>query len=513
MTHGEDTSLANLVWQLWRSLLPAALIASVVAVAVFIVASNAPPVYLSSATLIASNTNPGLVRFDIVLAAPTPIDLVAYRTMAQNPSIVEGARRFLSDPALLDQADVTSTSEIMHLSGIIRIHARAHSPDVAAEVANAVARSLATWDQERSRANLAEIVSVLQQQVEAIAAEVADLQSTPGMNPDELEAETAALSERQQQLAMARSLRASALGALDLVEVATVPSAPIAPLPRSYAGIAFLGTLIVVFGLSLLSRALNPRITSAADVREATGLPLAASFERDDRAAHVNAAGMGFLRAHIDLLSLRDEGPRVVVCTSPSALPAKHHLVAGLAVSLVEDGERVLVVDADPTDASPGAVLGMAHRPKPRASRKTVASADGHASASITAHPDGFDVLGVGLAGTAGDRLRRGFGAMLDRWRGHYDVVLVNAAPVLDAPQVPWLAAHASSVLLTVDVRRSAYAELQQAAAWFERMQLEDAAVVVLGSTVRSRRHRPWGARWRLGRRSGLRQRELIKGF
>ena len=517
MSHGDDTSIGSLLGSLWRSLLPAGLLAVAVAVMVFLVTSNLPPVYASSATLIASNTNPGLVRFDIALAAPPPIDLVAYRALATNPAVIEGARRFLSDPSLLDRVQITSSSEVMHLSSIIRIHARADRPDAAAEVANAVARSLVEWDQQRARSNLAEIVTVLEQQVVSIGENVAALRAAPNTPSEQLDVEVAALNERQQQLVLARALRASALGALDVVERAALPTDPIAPLPRSYAAIAFLVVAFVTFGLLLLSRALDPRITSEMDVAALAGAPVVATFERwrDDH----ELQALGFLRAHLDLAADRSRAPAVIVCTSPTTVPSKARLAASLARSFAEDGQRTLLLDADATGPALSTLLGVESGSAAPVSSHLSASASDHAPVVVPVAGGQIDLIpGSRRDMSVSDRLRRGFGHALVRWRERYDVIVVDTTPLLVAADALALTPHASSVLVVTDLARTTREQLRAVGVWLRRARIDQSGVVLIGSP--GRRHRGRGVRRRAeeGRPTPVKtpswpQREFPEGF
>ena len=501
MSHGDDTSIRGLVRILLRGLLPAAGLAVVAAALVYVVSSNMPPVYTSTATILASNASPGLARFDVVLAAPPPIDLVAYRSLATSQAVFDRARLELDDPARLDEVQISSTSEIMHLSSIIRIHARAHEPEAAAEAANAMARALVEWDRQRSKANLAEIVAALEQQVTALADTVVAMQTAGQTDPEQLEGQMALLSDRQQQLALARAMSASVVVAHDIVEHAVAPIAPIAPLPRSYAVIAFLGVLFVAFGFSLLAQALDTSVRSSDEVARLTGLPVYAEFRNIGGRTRVDAKGLSFLRASLDLAA--DEGTPTVVVTSPLRLASTTILASELATTFAEDADRTLLVVADGVGIADGRLdSGVA-----AAAHAVVSAADAGTVEPVrvlTHSRSGHEVRLDVLAGHVdAERPHRELRRLLDGWRASYDAIVVDAPPLLDAADVLALGRFASSVVLVVDVARVTRAQLREVAALLERGKVGVAGLAVIARTSRvrsgQRRRRtrlPWiGAR------------------
>lgn len=465
MSHVDDASVTSLLRSLLRGMLPAIALAVIVASAVYVVSVRFPPVYTTFSTLLASNTNPGLGRFGVALAVPPPIDLVAYRSLAKNQSVLDRARSLMSDPAVFDRAQITATSEVMPRSSIIRLHVRAGNPDGAAEVANNMARALVEWDLERSTSNVVHVVRVLEEQVAAVAREIQSLESAAVPDDDQLESARAVLAERQEQLALARALSVSTLGVLSIVEYALPPDAPVAPLPSSYAAVAFLLVLFVGFGLSMVIQALDVRVRSAAEVSRLTGLPLLAEFRRRGRHRHGDQQAMQFLRANLDLMIAGPEAA-VVVFTSPLMPDRRAHLAAASARTFALDGRSTLLVDADASSSALSDVLDV-----PRVvtgPRQVKVDRDGAA----------FDVvLGFGARQGDGALVNRVVRAAFDGWRERYDLVVVDAAPVLEAADALVMARSSSGVVLVVDLVRSTRDHVREAV---ERLQRSGAPFIGL---------------------------------
>ena len=465
MSYGDDASVTGLLRSLLRGLLPAIVLAAAAAAAVYVVSERFPPVYTTFSTLLAFNTNPSLGRFGVALAAPPPIDLVAYRTLAKNQSVIERARAMMSDPDVFDRAQITATSEVMPVSSIIRLHVRAGHPDDAAEVANSMAQALVEWDLERSTSNVVQIVRVLEEQVAAVSNEIRSLESAAVPDADQLASARAVLAERQQQLALARTLSVSTLGALSIVEFAMPPDAPVAPLPLSYAAIAFFGVLFVGFGLSLVSQALDVRMRTASEVSRLTGQPILAEFSRGGRHRKDDHQAMQFLRANLDLMTAGPE-PAVVVFTSPLGPDHKAQLSAASAATFALDGCRTLLVDADVDSSALSDVLDV---PRVVTGARQVRVDRGGASFDV--------VLGFGARQGDGARVGRVVRGAFDGWRERYELVIVDAAPVLEAADALVMARSSNGVVLVVDLARSTRDHVREAV---EQLQLSGAPFIGL---------------------------------
>lgn len=184
------------------------------------------------------------------------------------------------------------------------------------------------------------------------------------------------------------------------------------------------------------------------------------------------------VRHSIAFASLDDPARRLAV-TSATPGEGKSTVAANLAISLAQDGERVLVVDADlrrPTQhrmypslvATPGLV--------------EVVSREVSAVEAIQAtEVDGVWVLAAGSGPQNPTHVleSRRFSEVLDQLADAYDILLLDAPPVLAVNDPLVIARHADGVVLVVDARRTTRRMLHDA-----RRRLDDAKITPLGAVL-----------------------------
>ena len=459
---------------LLRSLLPAVVLAVVGAVAVYAISLRVEPTYKAVATVLASNTDPSLARFDVALASPPAIDLAAYRSVVLSRPIVDRARASVSDPLAFDEARISASADIMNISSLIRIEARSDDPVIAADVANAMALALLDWDQQRSRDNLNRIMAALEEQIAALTEQILILQVTPGVAADQLDGQVRLRAERQQQLVSVRALSASVVGMLDIIEPAAAPDGPIIPMPTTYAVVAFVALLLVVTGTGVLGHVLDRRPRTSADVSRAMSLPVLAEFGAVRRRDGFDVQAFGYLRANLDP-QIAETFPVVLLVTSPTTIPGRERLARGIAMTFVEDGLETLFVDADFTASSPAALLASGG---PTLEDHLDVGAEelvepGRAS-------EGLYVLGnLGAEpGAANHLLRRGFARAAQAWKQRYDVIVVDTAPLLEGAEALSIMPSVSGAVLVVDMRNVRRSELRQTLAMMRRGRVLGLAMV-----------------------------------
>jgi capsular exopolysaccharide synthesis family protein len=495
VNNSDDASLASLGRMLMRGLVPALIVASAGAAVVFVVSGTMQPSYQATATVLASNASASIGRFDITLASPPAIDLAAYRSVVLSRPILERARTIVDDPGVLEDARITVTAEVMNISSFIRIHARAPDPAVAASAANAMAYALVEWDRQRSTDNLTRIIQALEQQVDAISEQVALLQASPDAAPDQIEGQIRLRAERQQELAYARALSASAVGMLDIVEPAVAPLVPVAPRPRSYALIAFLALTFIGFGIYLLWQALDTRIRTATDVARATGYPLLAEFTGGGNPNQVDREAIGYLRANVDF-AVDGHDPIVIMVTSPVETTGKARVSHGVATSFADDGSRTLLIDAD--FANP--TLSQALRIDPaevaplRAYLERTPAGMAPATSTLRSGSTVDVIPNDDVVGTASDLLRRGFGRALETWNDQYDVIVVDTTPLLHAADAVSIVRSVTGLILVVDVGSATRAQLRRTVDLIERSGAWVLGVVVVhdGTDIRLTANMPF---------------------
>jgi non-specific protein-tyrosine kinase len=226
------------------------------------------------------------------------------------------------------------------------------------------------------------------------------------------------------------------------------------------------GALGIVLGLGLafLWEALDTRVRSAEEIGERLGLPLLARLAEPPRKLRshdrlvmladpngVGAEAVRTLRTNLDFVALNG-APRTIMVTSAIQSEGKSTTVANLAVASARTGKRVVLVDLDlrrpyidrffPFEQRPGlteVALGYADLDDAILS-VALAEYDGGKNGSNGGNGNGhrrldslLDVISAGpIPPDGGDFIgSEPVGQILGRLRDVYDVVLIDAPPLL----------------------------------------------------------------------------------
>ena len=240
-------------------------------------------------------------------------------------------------------------------------------------------------------------------------------------------------------------------------------TAQVQPRPIRNAMLATVLGLVLGIGLAFLWEALDTRVRSAEEIGDRLGLPLLARLAEPHS---VGAEAFRTLRTNLDFVALNG-APRTVMVTSAIQSEGKSTTVANLAVAAARAGRRVVLVDLDlrrpyidrffPFEQRPGltevalgyadlddAILSVAltdHDQSPLvahhgngangtngANGKNGGNGNGHRSVDAV-----LDVVAAGpIPPDGGDFIgSEPVGEILARLRERYDVVLIDAPPLL----------------------------------------------------------------------------------
>ena len=252
--------------------------------------------------------------------------------------------------------------------------------------------------------------------------------------------------------------------------------------------------LIAGLGLAFLAHALDTRVRSAEEVTQSLGLPLLgrvpappASLARKNRLAmlaktqHSHAESYRTLRTAFDLANLR-LGAKTVIVTSALDREGKSTTLANLAIALARSGRSVALVDLDLRRPRVAAFFGLEGRPGVTEVAIGGLSLDdalapiaieAPASPSVNGHGEldrttgGLDVLPSGLVpGDAAEFLSTPeLAAIMAELRDRFDLVLVDAPPILPVSDALTLSAEVDAMLIVVRagvVRRNVLGELRR---------------------------------------------------
>lgn len=465
---------------------PFALIVTLLSVtAAVLVTRTQDPIYRAGVALVASQGEP---RYsDIEVIVPPVVDPGVYRTAIYEGDVLRSALeevegRELGDTEYLRLSEAVRVRlESQPFSSLVRIDVTDTSPERAARLANTIAAGIVAWDQDRARQGLEQGVSALERSIAAIEAELA----ANGTISEARDATLRALrAQRAEELEQARdaSAAAVAVGRLELLAPASPPEEAVGPRLVLNSAIALLLGLVLGYGLIVFSWTSNPRVADGDDLARFSGLPVLARFPRARRGSRrLSYDASSWLRTRLNSSATTSSG--LVVVVAGLRVPGdKDGVAVGLAESFARTGAETLLVDADLIAARATAWLGIdapTGTPYEDAALEDPRSAEAPMSV-VVGRNRAFDVVPAptGLK-DSGDRLAQALDSHAETWRDRYDVVVIDAVPILASPDALAATRFADGVVLCARSGRASKRELENALAL-----LEEQHVPVLGTVL-----------------------------
>jgi len=471
-THGPGVAtvrVQDLVLVLVRGA-PFALLVTVMAVIAAVLITRAQdPTYRASVAMVVAANASAFGDFDVIV--PASVDAGVYRTAIYDGGVlrtalerIEGGELGERDFLRLSEA-VRVRVETQLMSSVVRIEATDTSSERAARLVNTVAEELVAWDRERARQGVSQGVAALERSIVAIEQ---DLASDGSLSAERRVALNGLLAQRAAELAQARDAAAGtvAVARIELLAPATPPEEAVGPRLVLNVAVALLLGLVTGYGLLLVSWSTNPRVGNRDDLALFSGLPVLAEFtHRGADASRLSDEGTSWLRTR---LAARWEAGRtqVLVVAGLRSADDKDGIAVGLAESFARSGDSTLLVDADLRSRTASARLGVADtRATPYDDVFVDDPTRAYLPVSIVVGRDlAFDLLPApsGVPHPV-DRLVRLFGERREVWLRDYDVVIVDAAPILGHADALAVAAHADGVVLCARRGRASRSELAQA--------------------------------------------------
>jgi capsular exopolysaccharide synthesis family protein len=260
---------------------------------------------------------------------------------------------------------------------------------------------------------------------------------------------------------------------VDVIDRATIPTAPVLPKKRSDLMFGLLGGLAVGIIIAFIRESMDDTIRTSEEAETISKLPTLAviphfSVKKDaassqkkgtvdlmsDLVSYLDpqsqgAEGYRTLRSSI-LLSAVDRDPKVLLITSSFAGEGKSTTAANLAVSFAQRQEKVLLVDTDLRRGTTHLKFGLSNR----GGLSTTLSRESGIEAYEHPLPDlpGFTVLTRGpIAPNPGEMLAsHAMEDLLKQWRTVFDRVILDSSPVLAVSDSLSLAPQADGVLILV---------------------------------------------------------------
>ncbi|MDP3713014.1 MAG: polysaccharide biosynthesis tyrosine autokinase [Mycobacteriales bacterium] len=244
---------------------------------------------------------------------------------------------------------------------------------------------------------------------------------------------------------------------LKALDGAVTPGQPFEPRPGYNLALGLALGLTSGILLALLLDALDRTVKTSVQAEDVTGAPVLGLLPRFKRGASTNitttvpddpaAEAYRALRTSVRFLD-PDHPLQIIAVTSPSASEGKTTTAVNLAVAMAQSGERVMLVDADlrrPSVATSLGIEGVVGLSNVVTRTATLSDAVQHWGGLL-------DVLPAGQLPPNPSEIvgSQSMGALLEELRERYDVVVVDAPPVLAVTDAVVLATQVDGVLLVL---------------------------------------------------------------
>jgi Mrp family chromosome partitioning ATPase len=265
--------------------------------------------------------------------------------LASLDGVAARAKRRLNRPETVDEIKHSVKVEVTGASDVAGVTAKASTPALAANLANAFATEIAGVRREAARTDIQRAVEALQ----ATAGRTAT--PTPGASG------SGATRTTTDKIAQLEALKAMETGGVRVVQNAIAPEQRASPKPVRNAVIAgFVAGALALFLVVVLAR-FDEHVHDEEELASLMEAPVLARIphgphRRPLTQVQLRADDTAFLEAFEFLrLNLQLMGPEgrslVVAVTSPAANDGKTTVVAWLARSLAQSGAEVVAVDLD----------------------------------------------------------------------------------------------------------------------------------------------------------------------
>jgi capsular exopolysaccharide synthesis family protein len=257
------------------------------------------------------------------------------------PVIADEAARLLGEEVPAGEIAAAIEVEPSLNADTANISATTEDPERSATFANAYGRAYISFRRKADRAQVQEAIDQAEASLEDLSP--AAREGTEGQ----------ALQGQLDNLKLTQALQT---GGAELVQPATPPSSPSTPKTTRNVALGIVLGLILGCALAALIESLDRRVRSAEEMEELYKLPVLAKIPRSRRlATRISSSmepktpeGEAFrtLRANLRYFNLSEEHV-VILVVSPAEGDGKTTVAQGLATTMVEMGESVVLVEGD----------------------------------------------------------------------------------------------------------------------------------------------------------------------
>lgn len=279
-----------------------------------------------------------------------------------------------------------------------------------------------------------------------------------------------------------------------IVDTPSLPTHPVSPKPVRNIGLAVVLGLLLGMGLAALRESLDTTVKTAHDVTATTGAAILGHIPFDTQAAKaplitqleshsVRVEATRMLRTNLQFVHA-NRTSRVFVVTSSVPQEGKTTTAINLSIAAAKAGQSVLLLEADLRRPKIAEYLNL----EPTVGLTTVLIGRVDVQDAIQSWGnDGLDVITSGTKPPNPAELVQSMAmrTTLDKLRSSYELVIVDAPPLLPVTDGSLLAAEADGAILVVRHGKTTKDQLAQA-----HRHLAAVDATLLGTVLNMIRHR-----------------------
>lgn len=286
--------------------------------------------------------------------------------------------------------------------------------------------------------------------------------------------------------------RTSDVVVISVVSGPTLRAAPISPDPKIYIGLGLLGGLVLGLLIAILREVLDNSVRTVESAQRLVGAPVLGTIPYDpdtrrtplivgDESTSLRSEAYRQLRTNLQFINAA-RSANIIMITSSVPLEGKSTTAVNLAMTFMEFGERVLLIDADLRRPRLNGLLGL---PNDVGLTNVLA---GQISLDQVIQPWGDGRLCLLASGSIPPNPSELLGSvkmaeLIPRVRQQFDKIVIDTPPVLPVTDAAVASVSAEAVVMVVRHGRTSRAQVASAASTLENI---DARVV--GSVLNMRK-------------------------
>ncbi len=500
----EGINIRHLLQLVWHWLWLIILAAVVAAAATYYYSIQLPKVYESS-TRVMVNQAPISQSTDYTSMITSQTMAKTYTLIMTDMPVLEAVVQQLqlenSPGELRGMITITQKTD----TPLITVTVTGNDPKLCADVANTLVVVFSNRIMQQQAERYALSKQNLQRQIDSVDAQITETfdQVMTSTDPDEKTALMTRLTQYQYiytslltSLEDVKLTESQSTTSLTQLEMATVPTSPIAPKVMQNTLLAALVGIMLSFGTVFLIEMLDDTVKDAEETGRKFGVPvlgIVSHFEKTDTPitqAHPRSPvseGFRGLRTNVRFASVSAPLQKILV-TSPMPGEGKTTIASNLAIVLAQGGAQVTLVDADLRRPSVHKVFGLQNQ----AGLTSVFLRPENDNHSV-AQPSKVNGLSIVTSGQIPPNPAELLGSMrmqslLLELQTEADLIILDTPPVLSVTDAVALAPNTDGVLIVVVPGKTKLQTLKMTIDSLRRVNAPILGIVYNNMTVKSMR-------------------------